>query len=149
MTGRFVVNLSDQVTSLNLAHRLKELNLKQDSLFYYRAWENPLARVLSESCLNEKSWQLFFHEGEYSKSCDWEMSAYSLAELREMLPPWFECGKRSISDWVCIFMRETLSGDCTFSHLEILEIEARAKMLIHFIEANLVTEEWRKLWLEK
>jgi hypothetical protein len=80
------MNLEQQVCSLELAKRLKELGIKQESLFYYRAWENPLINHVSESRVTDDYWCLYYHEDKYYKCCDWEIAAFTVAELGEMLP---------------------------------------------------------------
>ena len=74
------MKLEDQVCSLELAKRLKELGVKQDSLFWYKRW------------IPEKGSTYFMPEWKlslYSKSTvnEYEyISAFTVAELGEMLP---------------------------------------------------------------
>lgn len=71
------MNLSDQVVSLELAKRLKEFGVKQDSLFYWHHYLiNDWQIVIDEKCpiqsLTEKE----------------NYSAFTVAELINMLRDW-------------------------------------------------------------
>lgn len=130
------MKLELQVVSLELAKRLKELGVKQESLY---CWAFPL---YSQRC------RLHWHEKLTVR--EWggaTISAFTVAELGEMLPllidvdgtltswegsksgdgsweTWLEDGKGNMiaSKFVC----ET-------------EADARAKMLIYLLENKLVT----------
>jgi hypothetical protein len=66
------MQLEDQVCSLELAKRLKELNIKQDSLFY---WHN-IDGISSVICNNYPP----------ERSGDFWISAFTVAELLSSLP---------------------------------------------------------------
>ena len=66
------MKLEDQVCSLEYAKRLKELGVKQDSLFYWSIKDNNI--IFSGYCFPE--------EINIKNYC----SAFSVAELVEMLP---------------------------------------------------------------
>ncbi len=70
------MQLSDQVVSLELAKRLKELGVKQDSLFYYC---NIDGQGVYYIYYNEAFPEDFEYEGD-------PVSAFSVSELGEMLP---------------------------------------------------------------
>jgi len=78
--------LEDIVCSIESAKRLKELGVKQKSIFYYRASENPLSHVFSESDVPDDSWYVYLGDYKYSQMHDWEMSAFTIEELIRMLP---------------------------------------------------------------
>lgn len=80
------MSLEDQVCSVELAKMLKELGVKQESLFYYKAWENPLLNILKKSDVPDDRWTIFMGNDKHGDSCEWEISAFTTAELGEMLP---------------------------------------------------------------
>lgn len=67
------MKLESQVVSLGLAKKLKELDVKQDSFCYW------LHREMSSET------KLVFQSNYYPKDC---VSAFTVAELGEMLPNW-------------------------------------------------------------
>lgn len=144
------MDISEQVISLKYARKLKQLKIKQISLFYY------CERLTGYH--NETEMRLLLNKettiDEISK-----YSAFSVAELGEMLP--FSLDESADSKdyrdlrlcknaqhyWVCFYVSQRL-GTCLPREEEKTEADSRAKMLIHLIEHNLVTEEWRKQWLD-
>lgn len=93
------MNIDQQVTSLELSRRLKELGLKQESYFNYalngmacgydcpNETHNDPAHLF---CLNE-SWKIEENNGVYTPC----YSAYTVAELFEIIPAWI-CTKEKI-----------------------------------------------------
>lgn len=69
------MNLSDQVCSLELAKKLKELGVKQDSLFYY----SDKHYLIGGNDLNG-------YEIRADLLCKQQISAFTVAELIDMLP---------------------------------------------------------------
>lgn len=65
------MNLNDQVCSIDLSKRLKELGVKQESYFYWAANGN-----------NGDQWEVHHFNQSYSS----DYSAFSAAELGELLP---------------------------------------------------------------
>lgn len=130
------MNLELQVCSLELAKRLKELGVKQESYFLWIIADHP----------NESSGTPFVEhrgalEGSYDKTpvCDgWTLtswSAFTVAELGEMLPDWTETVKRADEDWVCIIRHK--HNDINDHSFAETEVDARAKMLIYLLENKL------------
>jgi len=128
------MKLENQVTSLELAKKLKELGVKQESLFYYR--------FATDGHTNKTD----LNYGESHKDNDYAscVSAYTAAELGELLPTeekdglGFFSGK-AINGWFCevknykVMPYERL-------HVELqhdTDANARAKMLIYLIENDL------------
>jgi len=117
------MKLEDQVCSLELAKRLKELGVKQESLFYhlyggicYRSECLPLAGI------------------------DW-CSAFTVAELGEILPLNFTSIRKNANDenkivWMSAGIENIITKMDTYSDKEA---DARAKMIIYLIE-NKLTE---------
>ena len=120
------MKLEEQVCSLDIAKRLKELGVKQES---YLWWD-----------INGEL--THFGDGENS---DYAVErAYSVAELGEMLPEQyfsFKCHTEVEGDgiWSCAGARmpefEFYEGQWVTADTEA---NARAKMLIHLIEQGIV-----------
>ena len=132
--------LESQVCSLASAKRLKELNCRQESLFFWahRYDENKFKIMSKQSpdlikCLT-----------------DYGYSAFTVAELGEMLP-----SEVSIENGRCSLHMERSGGSQEFnmisyrtiSHLpnhqracfvSLSEAEARSRMLIYLIEQGLI-----------
>lgn len=69
------MKLEDQVVSLELSKRLRELGVKQESLFFWFAHRKMVTHELIE-------WKIITHDGSSKESS----SAFTVAELGEMLP---------------------------------------------------------------
>lgn len=118
--------LEKQVTSLELSKKLKELGVKQESLFYY-------SRVK-----HEQEYKLDFgiHGPYETKDLDHKISAFTVAELGEMLPyaalgAYFNQFKGA-NDWSMGYgLEKTINSDT--------EAEARGKMLVYLRENKLIT----------
>ena len=123
------MKLENLVVSLELAQKLKELGVKQESLFNYY-WQD---RQFGGKYI------LRFSRG--SKSREY-ISAFTVAELGEMLPSRlkakeFQCIKY-IEKWVCGYW----NGGWSYWYMAQeakTEADARAKMLIYLIENNPIT----------
>jgi hypothetical protein len=128
--------LEQQVVSLELARRLHELEVKQESLFYWRD------RNYIEN--KEEGYELIYSPGTFNE-CSVTIydyySAFTASELLKMLPS-------SINDWICRIESnnglweikycdhhgEKLFWICNHTNI----INALAKMLIHLIEQGIV-----------
>lgn len=132
------MTLEQQVCSLKLAKRLKELGVKQESFFgwYFPSedkvrkdekWDAPNIQIVGSG--NEWSWH------------DFQCSAFTVAEIGEMLPAldgsgWFMTEKLT-SDWHVAFCAST--GHEKFATDAPTEADARAKMLIYLLENKIIT----------
>lgn len=123
-----VMKIEQQVCSLELSKKLKELGVKQESLFHWYFHQNKnkkfeLGILYGKKELMESQW-----------------SAFTVAELGEMLPGGIcqtdKINKERDPDLksYCIY----LAGD-SFHAKDDNEANARAKMLIHLIENKLIT----------
>ena len=129
------MKLETQVVSLNLAKRLKELGVKQESLFYWgdryesekwKIWED--FRALDPRRQSDPSYEFY--------------SAFTVAELGEMLPIGVQGGlltiaKRTVDDgygWSVAY--EGASSPIIEGYRDT-EADSRAKMLIYLLENNL------------
>jgi hypothetical protein len=131
------MKLKSQVCSSELAQRLKELGVKQESYFYY-------GRETSDCIWTQDNYQLILNP----------ISAFTVAELGEMLP---DCIKDRNGDILFEEMDRDKSDSVYFYnyvHLDDTEDEkaeskllvssdteadARAKMLIYLLENKLIT----------
>ena len=114
--------LTNHVVSLDLAKELKELGVKQESLFW---WRSPLPHH------GWKDWSL--GEGELGHGTE-SFSAFLASELGEMLPSEYRSRKNlQTSGYTCEKANETsVRADAA------TEADARAKMLIHLIKQGIV-----------
>src|ERR1043165_9829731 len=132
------MKLEDQVCSLDLAKKLKELGVEQESYFYF--WRDAVA---AHAGLPESFY--LSHDGENPPDYP-AFSAFTVAELGEMLPNYSSTrrprcrlkkhdpevfGNFHHHSWECAV--NTL--DKQYAHTEA---DARAKMLIYLIENGLI-----------
>lgn len=130
------MNLESQVCSLELAKRLKELGVKQDSLFYWGSYENPIYGITSEYKVPDEQWFVHYIEDSLAIKVppDYSISAFTVAELGEMLPSYRVYTMRYVNKgWRCKD-RDRYSSP----QQETTEANARAKMLIWLIEEGYV-----------
>ncbi|MFP5263718.1 MAG: hypothetical protein ACLGJB_17700 [Blastocatellia bacterium] len=120
------MTLEQQVTSLELSKKLKELGVKQDSLFY---WVDGKLEYINEV-------------GGINIAKD-DVSAFTVAELGEMLPAvvdgdlaprWF----KTFSHYFCDYTDDNKTWLLPQPFIYPKEADARAKMLTYLIENNLV-----------
>jgi len=153
------MRLKDQVTSLELSKKLKELGVKQESYFY---WVYRPARKKSKlNCLGgtKESYTIQDLTPKWHKKCqtngilkgaskeymNWIKSfqfysAFTVAELGEMLPKQYipRKGKRVMDNedkWLVeISIPNKNSPDTYYSECFDTEANARAKFLIYLLE---------------
>lgn len=133
------MTLSDQVCSLPLAKRLRELGVEQESLFYYgfheNAWsdKSPISYfgpVFCEAPIDRP----------YNNHADGEISAFTVAELAEMLSGIVYLADPKRGGWICYFLTEFDRKKSIVGEKEFragTQADCLAKMLIHLIENNL------------
>jgi hypothetical protein len=112
------MNLEQQVCSLELAKRLKELGVKQESLF---AWSKPL-----------RSMPAFIDYVNNLELRRGDCSAFTVAELGELITDQNDiAGLPYYHDW---------EWKCApgYHIAEITEADARAAMLVYLIEKKLL-----------
>lgn len=124
------MKLEDQITSLELSKKLKNLGVEQESLFYWQLFNNGADLTYSGSYEGNSLNQL--------KATS--ISAFTVAELGEMLK----------LDEIEIRTERGVSGDWYLSmeaggggvqFVANTEVNARAKMLIYLIENKLFSLE--------
>ena len=111
------MKLENQVTIKKTSQRLRELGVKQASIFY---WDNKKNKLVYRSL--EEPWTL-----------EDISSAFTVAELGEMLPE--KCTTIKLLDgkkWICAMKENTIHFTARN------EVGARAKMLIYLLENKLI-----------
>lgn len=120
----FNMKLSNQVVSLDIAKRLKELGVKREGFFRW-------VQLVNEPG-DEKPWISESHYFLGDKKCEFIASAYTVAELGEMLgqfSAWRDGnGRYGIRN-------ESESGRHT--EIEDTEADARGNLLIYLLEQGL------------
>jgi len=142
------MKIEQQCVSLELSKRLKELGVKQESLFYYEGTAIEIGAGIG----------YVLHFG---KQLVWEgaahVSAFTVAELGEMLPAKIEVGKKdgffgcwkrtspftSSKKWGCNY--QNLDERPIHFENNDTEADARAKMLIYLLENKLIPAEGRDM----
>lgn len=137
------MKLEEQVASLELSKRLKELGVRQESAFYFETIVNEEGdRSVTNLRFNK------FYDDAANKRHVSYISAFTVAELGEMLPREYfnplgeESGlcrlkvfKNSNSnEWAIAYDAENMRVVCCVD----TEANARAKMLIYLIEQGIV-----------
>lgn len=128
------MKLEDQVCSLELAKKLKELGVKQDGLFTWYEWNG--------------SYIVRFVDWSPEISGQMPYSAFSSAELGEILPNninerYLTCHTCSRNGWWASYSDGREEHDITVFWGNS-EANARAKMLIHLLENQMVKIEHLK-----
>lgn len=145
------MKLEQQVTSLEISKRLKELGVNQESLFYHA----KTGYTGQYSFLGTKGEMSLFaskelHDEAGANSTYDLVSAFTVAELGEMMHPhaYSIKGKsEKVEDkWICRYWGENTQDailrehKTTIGHIERADTEAdaRGKMLVYLIENNLL-----------
>lgn len=147
------MTLEQQVCSLELAQKLKELGVKQESVFKYcggHIMYDEDEEGKFEPCVNT---DLLSMADEYCHTagltCEFTVSAFTVAELGEMLPGFVDLDGRVVvlkqnksNDGKTYGIYGTLM-DGSAIKIEMFcaptEANARAKMLIYLLENKLIT----------
>ncbi len=136
------MKLENQVASLDLAKRLKELGVKQESLFYH--WATAIEQDgLAWWNVSEKEPRKGKPVRAYLDSVGRPsvLSAFTVAELGEMLPD--KVGEKKIFNWKGILDGKTdwyagVMNERAWVEANT-EANARAKMLIYLLENKLIS----------
>lgn len=144
------VNLESQVCSLELSKQLKELGVKQESLFYYQNQPfndgtNDIGICIKEiiSANNGNSITNTYSMDEFDEPI---YSAFTVAELGELLPKGIVVNDISYfytqipcrdAKWFSIFYRNEFMS-LKFNKIDPIEADARAKMLVYILENKLM-----------
>lgn len=134
------MKLEHQVTSLEISKRLKELGVKQESLFFYAKSPDNKFRLYPLFFSPELSATVKLN----SKEKDY--SAFTVAELGEMLPAKiysdgfleiYKTGKK----WKVMYVYQPINVTCFMGEnfISNTEADARGKCLIYLLENKLIT----------
>ena len=119
-----MIPLEKQVTSLEPSKRLKELGVKQDSLWHWNIYITSKPYLSGGKQFEDE----LATDGTYIQ---YSVSAFTVAELGEMLPDGYH-SSRMDDVWYCEDVHVTKAET---------EANARAKMLTWLIENKLVEVE--------
>ncbi len=137
------MKLSKQVVSLELAKKLKELGVKQESMFWWQEYKSTAEE--------ESPARVIFGHNDYFNG-KWT-SAFTVAELGEMLPflvkldymdvGWEGYKALKNGNWETWLhdSNGVLVGSKFYAESEA---DARAKLLIYLLENNLISHEHTK-----
>lgn len=131
------MNLEDQIVGLELSVRLKKLNVKQQSYFYWLNYGLPECKLFhaeSDTC-NQHNAPSDITWLEINKKNDKAWSAFTVAELGEMMDSNFASGKDFYGKYFCRYVHEYGKDDII--SFDDNEANCRAKMLIHLIEQGI------------
>lgn len=139
------MKLEQQVVSLELAKKLKELGVKQESLFW---WYRRGHYFFQTEEIQPSESELTDEKPPYSFPYEVVASAFTVAELGEMLPQRAEIetfksyvfGTKELRWRVVLTFKDGEEIEMPMD-LSDTEADARAKMLIHLIENNLINQK--------
>lgn len=143
------MKLEEQVASLELSKRLKELGVKQESVFFYEfeAMRGPVGRLGMKNLYGNKDyWMIksrdhfprYRNEGEEIEGTKLEtFSAFTVAELIVNLPEGVEVTKRHAQRIDC-WWRNKVGEIATPIFDSENASNALAKMLVYLIEQGIV-----------
>lgn len=130
------MKLENQVVSLELAKRLKELGVKQESYFF---WVNDISPIRADfkstaplGHAEQKAPYLTTNYGAVGKNRI--ASAFSVAELGELMKDYLVMTypePQEKKKWLCAL-------EDAYEVEDDIEVEARAKMLIYLLENKLI-----------
>ena len=123
------MKLEDQVCNLELAKRLKELGVKQESLFYWKHnTDSPNGKI--------DEWHLVHYGEPYNVDSPYHVSAFTVAELGEMIKINKSLRLPEFGANSCKWFWEVRLENKLYEFET--EADARGKMLIYLIENNLL-----------
>jgi len=135
------MKLEKQVTSLEISKRLKELGVKQDSLFSNCGGSIHVS--MSDDCYDYWLEEHYKHRVKWFEDIkNYSCSVFTVSELGEMLSgdrliKSYYCNKDK--EWVCCLEQEHNGNGYMFKQLiAATEANARGEMLIYLLENNLV-----------
>lgn len=135
------MNIEQQVCSLELAKRLKELGVDQNGLFYYQdnPYKNgtPCIDIMIQEWRPKNSENIIINT-ECENNDNPRFSAFTVAELGNLFEKEIASGKDFSGKYFC---RSILpSNDDMIIFDDFNEANARAKMLIYLIDNKLLPE---------
>lgn len=128
------MKLEQQVCSLDLAKRLKELGVKQESLFYWSNCCSCKKDFTIECSLWHNDQTGEWDDGHKLEESEPLYSAFTVSELGEMLPEGTTTRKGWGIDTDYVMFNNEADKICS----ACTEADARAKMLIYLLENKLI-----------
>jgi hypothetical protein len=132
-----ILPLESQVTSYEISKRLKELGCRQDSLFSHiqiKGLRGHSKIVVSISASG--TFPAFFDNDldDYYSDCigGSEVSAYTVAELGNLLPDYWNTYHDEHGNWNCD------NADSDVMEIQLTEADARGKALIYLLENHII-----------
>ena len=121
------MKLEYQCVSLPLAKRLRELGVKQSSLFYWRDYNSDAGSelIFAPNVFHEKAFTVYDY-----------YSAFTVAELGVLLPESWQYNMIRFDRKEGAFEGEIM--DDKYYQIDSLETDCRAKMLIYLLENGLL-----------
>ena len=139
------MKLEQQVVSLELAQKLKDLGVKQEGEF--RWYQNNHSILKAD--VGKKFWYLRHKDNQMSWNNYGMVSAFTVAELGEMLPKEITVSGGTFAQLNCrrdgngywyISYREQATMRMIADIGADTEADARAKMFVYLLENNLIIE---------
>lgn len=136
------MKLEQQVCSLELAQKLKELGVKQESLFY---WTDYQSATFDKGEFIQKFWVAGFNDPLEEDGATY-YSAFTVAELGEMLPKELKIGEYiydvefywSDKEWFISYAKYVDGIHREHEIYAETEADARAKMIVYLLENKLM-----------
>lgn len=151
------MKLEDQTTSLELSKKLKELGVKQESLFYWKPfysitndteiiWDGGFNVIYSPKTFSTgqevfKPWY-----SEMKRLEGMKVSAFTASELGELLPYqidgawlWLQKDPPIQGGWAIVYSKNVEFDNPLCIERGDTEVNVRAKMLIYLLENSLIT----------
>ena len=127
------MKLEDQVCNLELAKKLYDLGVRNESLFYYGGHDGGEIELLF--CPN-------FSDQPTENHYDWEVPTFTVAELGELLPERVNREEESELFGFNEFNKRNSSWIVEYKYMWEIEdkneANSRAKMLIYLLENKLI-----------
>jgi hypothetical protein len=120
------MKLENQVCSLELSKKLKELGVKQESLFWW-------------FCDGSQAHRIIYGNTDVPMTKYTLHSAFTVAELGELLPLFVDTSKNDKGEYYTETIASVLGWKDDQVFFEKTEAGARAKMLIYLLENKLIT----------
>jgi hypothetical protein len=135
------MKLENQVCSLDLSKKLKELGVVQESAFYWCIGGAGEAHLLG---CGLEHYERNGKYGDYYKAEDYldefKFAAFTVAELGVALPLYIKHSRSDDGTWFSTATVDSL-GFRANSGYDDTEANARAKMLVYLIENKIITVE--------
>lgn len=135
------MNLKDQVCTLDQSEKLKELGVRQDSIFVWSLNGGSLFIYPTTEKMLSSLTAILPNQDYFQDGCIETTSAFTVAELGELLIQnnisfdiQYLFDVESSYKWFCL-----VEGDSPFTDIEAFgktEAEARANLLIRILEGN-------------